>query len=226
MGQLVVVRHGQASFGSADYDQLSALGEQQSLWLGEYFVQAGLTFDRVVLGTLKRHEQTLAGICSGAGAMGQDWASQAQRFAGLNEYDSEVMLRARLGEIHPQDAARDRRFYFRELREALYDWVDAKMQPPDYQTFLQFRQGVVDALHAACMPGASRVLLVSSGGPISNLVGHILQVPNKVTVDLNLQTSNTSVTQFAFNDQRISLMSFNTLPHLIGSDRTSAITYS
>jgi broad specificity phosphatase PhoE len=37
MGNLYLVRHGQASFGAADYDQLSELGQRQSVRLGEYF---------------------------------------------------------------------------------------------------------------------------------------------------------------------------------------------
>jgi broad specificity phosphatase PhoE len=227
MAELYVVRHGQASFGSADYDQLSPLGMTQSQWLGEYFAQCGLRFDRVMLGTLKRHQQTLAGICHGAGSqLGSAWMAAAVQEPGLNEYDSEVMLRARLGQIDHQQAALDKRFYFRELRAALYDWVDGKLNTPDYQSYLQFRGGVVAALQAACAPGAQRVLIVSSGGPISNLVGHVLQVPNAVTVDLNLQTRNTSVSQFAFNEQRVSLMSFNTTPHLPLPEREQAMTYA
>ena len=45
MGTLYLVRHGQASFGAADYDQLSELGRRQSVRLGEYFANKGLTFD-------------------------------------------------------------------------------------------------------------------------------------------------------------------------------------
>jgi broad specificity phosphatase PhoE len=36
MGTLYLVRHGQASFGADDYDQLSELGRRQSVRLGEY----------------------------------------------------------------------------------------------------------------------------------------------------------------------------------------------
>ena len=39
MAELYLVRHGQASFGAADYDRLSERGEQQSVWLGEYFAR-------------------------------------------------------------------------------------------------------------------------------------------------------------------------------------------
>jgi broad specificity phosphatase PhoE len=230
VAELTVVRHGQASVGAANYDKLSELGWQQARWLGQWFAEQGLQFDRLVTGTLVRHQETLTGILEG---MGLQTSLQpnlrqtpVQEFAGLNEYDSSVMLKARLGDFNEQDLSKDRRFYFRELREALYQWTEAQLQPPNYQSFQQFRAGVVDGLKLACAPGAQRVLLVSSGGPISNMVGHVLQTPNRVTVDINLQTRNASVTQFAFNERSLNLMSFNNVPHLLQADRSHAITYS
>ena len=59
MGQLFLVRHAQASLGEDNYDQLSPLGMRQSLRLGEYWRELGLTFDTVLCGTLQRHAQTL-----------------------------------------------------------------------------------------------------------------------------------------------------------------------
>lgn len=61
MGQLLLVRHGQASFGADDYDQLSDLGKRQSIRLGEYWRQAAadevgaeaLQFEAVLMGSLK-----------------------------------------------------------------------------------------------------------------------------------------------------------------------------
>ncbi|HEX5739103.1 MAG TPA: phosphoglycerate mutase family protein, partial [Hydrogenophaga sp.] len=58
MGTLYLVRHGQASFGAEDYDQLSERGRQQSVQLGRYWAARGLVFDAVITGTLRRHEQT------------------------------------------------------------------------------------------------------------------------------------------------------------------------
>ena len=60
MAELFMVRHGQASFGTGNYDQLSALGERQGVWLGEYFAERGIAFDRVVTGSMQRHRQTAA----------------------------------------------------------------------------------------------------------------------------------------------------------------------
>ena len=70
MAELFLVRHGQASFGTDDYDRLSAAGEQQGVWLGEYFAQQALTFDRVICGTLNRHAQTVDAILRGMGREG------------------------------------------------------------------------------------------------------------------------------------------------------------
>ena len=50
MSEIYFVRHGQASFGSGNYDQLSALGHRQSVLLGEYFAARGLQFDQLLAG--------------------------------------------------------------------------------------------------------------------------------------------------------------------------------
>lgn len=50
MSQILLVRHGQASWGSADYDVLSPLGEKQSAVLGEALAARGITPDLLVRG--------------------------------------------------------------------------------------------------------------------------------------------------------------------------------
>ena len=69
MGTLYLVRHGQASFGADDYDQLSPLGRQQAVRLGEYLRPKlqGQAIEAVMMGSLKRHRQTWEGIAEGAG---------------------------------------------------------------------------------------------------------------------------------------------------------------
>ena len=58
MAQLFLVRHGQASYGAADYDRLSELGWRQARWLGEHFAERGIRFDVHVRGTPRRHDET------------------------------------------------------------------------------------------------------------------------------------------------------------------------
>ena len=81
MGILYLVRHGQASFGAADYDRLSELGTRQCTRLGQWWRSRGVQFDAVLTGTLKRQVQSLAAIESGLGAT----CGEALQWPGLNE---------------------------------------------------------------------------------------------------------------------------------------------
>jgi len=47
MSEIFFVRHGQASFGSDDYDRLSPLGVRQAKILARYLAQTGKIFDAV-----------------------------------------------------------------------------------------------------------------------------------------------------------------------------------
>jgi broad specificity phosphatase PhoE len=220
MAELVLVRHGQASFGADDYDKLSELGWRQSRWLGEYFAERGAAFDRVVRGSLRRHAETLAGIAEG---MGRELMGEED--ARLNEYDSHALLRAHLGE-QPLPASGDRRAHFRILREALYGWTDGTLAGNGHVPFADFRGGVLAALTAARAGQAKRVLVVSSGGPISTILAEVLGMPLRGVVDLNLQTRNTGITELQAGASRIHCVSFNNVPHLDRPDRAGALTYS
>lgn len=224
MAELVLVRHAQASFGTDDYDRLSELGWRQSRWLGEYFAERGATFDAVLRGSLRRHAETLAGIAQG---LGRDL--DAAEDARLNEYDSHALLHAHLkGKPMPQSA--DRREHFRILREAMYAWTDGSLlEKPGgspFEPFSAFRSRVLGALADLRAGRAKRVLVVSSGGPISTILAEVLGMPQRGVVDLNLQTRNTGITELQAGARRIQCISFNNVPHLDRPERAGALTYS
>ena len=73
MSILKMVRHGQASAYSKNYDQLSELGYKQSYILGDYWAQRGQIFDKVFVGPLMRHKQTLEQIQKAYQDAGQPW---------------------------------------------------------------------------------------------------------------------------------------------------------
>ena len=58
MATIYLVRHGQASFGTDDYDRLSELGVRQAERVGEYFRDHGIVLDSVYCGSLKRQRHT------------------------------------------------------------------------------------------------------------------------------------------------------------------------
>lgn len=220
MAELLLVRHGQASFGADDYDKLSELGWQQSRWLGEYFAVRGMAFDRVIRGSLRRHAETLAGIAEGIGRP-LDGAEDAR----FNEYDAQALLRAHL-KAEPRPQGGDRREHFRVLREAMYAWTDGTLAGAPHEPFADFRDRVLAALAAARAGEAKRVLVVSSGGPISTVLAEVLGMPLRGVVDLNLQTRNTGITELQSGARRIHCVSFNNVPHLERPDRAGALTYS
>ena len=222
MGTLYLVRHGQASFGAADYDQLSDLGKRQSRRLGEYFRSRGLQFEQVLTGTLKRHRQTLQGICEGAGLQ-----HQALELPGLNEYDSEAVIAA----IHPQplekpDTPELYRHHFRLLRDGLKQWMNGVVSPRGMPSYEGFSQGIADALAQVRKNTEGNVLLVSSGGPISTAVGQVLGTTPETTIELNMRLRNSAVSEFVFTPKRHALLSFNTLPHLDDAQHANWITYA
>jgi broad specificity phosphatase PhoE len=220
MAELILVRHAQASFGADDYDRLSELGWRQSRWLGEYFAERGAAFDAVLRGSLRRHAETLAGIAQG---LGRDL--DAAEDARLNEYDSHGLLRAHL-KGGPMPGSADRRAHFRILREAMYAWTDGTLPVQSHEPFADFRGRVLAALADLRTRPAKRVLVVSSGGPISTILAEVLGMPQRGVVDLNLQTRNTGITQLQAGATRIQCVSFNNVPHLDRPDRAGALTYS
>lgn len=230
MGTLYLVRHGQASFGAADYDNLSALGQQQSVRLGEYFRQKGLTFDAVLTGTLRRQQQTYAGIREGMGAgaaHGVPSVGAPLLWPGLNEYDSEAVIAA----VHPHklqkpDTPELYRHHFRLLRDGLTQWMNGVVSPKGMPSYREFQMGVTSALDHIRQNLKGNVLIVSSGGPIATAVGHVLGTTPETTIELNMRIRNSAITEFAFNPKRHTLITYNTLPHLEHADHASWITYA
>lgn len=212
MGILYLVRHGQASFGADDYDQLSPLGIEQSRLLGRCFQHQGLAFSAALCGSLKRHVQTLAGIQEGLGQ-----SLPTLTLPGLNEYHSEALIAA----VHPEPLAKITtpeafRHHFQLLRRGLLAWMEGSAEPAGMPSFADFSKGVADALAHVRTHCEGPVLLVSSGGPISAAVAQVLGCGPQATVDLNFQLRNSAVTEMVFSAKRMSLLSFNGLPHLLG----------
>ncbi|MFO1338439.1 MAG: histidine phosphatase family protein [Burkholderiaceae bacterium] len=222
MGTLYLVRHGQASFGSDDYDRLSELGHRQSRALGEHFQQRGRRFGSVFTGTLRRHRETCEGIAEG---LGQPLV--AEQLPGLDEYDPEAIVRAiHDGELAPPASPEAARQHFRLLRDGLVAWMQGRSEPAGMPRYADFAAGVSGALARARGQGEGDVLVVSSGGPISVAVGLVLRLSPEALVDLNLRIRNSAVTEFVATPKRHSLLSFNTLPHLDHPDRADWVTYA
>jgi len=227
MGTLHLVRHGQASFGAADYDQLSDLGARQCHALGQYMAQRGLRFDAVLLGSLRRHQQSMDAWAEGYGKP----LPTALKWPGLNEYDSEALIRA----IHPGPLAKPDtpevyRAHFRLLRDALSAWMAGRIAPVGMPKHADWVAGITSALdHVRTHHGAqadAQVLVVSSGGPIATAVAHALGTAPETAIELNLRIRNSAVTELVFTARRLMLNTFNHVPHLDNTERGGWITHA
>lgn len=187
-----------------------------------------MAFDAVLTGSLKRHAQSLAAIVAGLGtANAKATAISPQVWPGLNEYDSEAVIRAvHSGPLERPRNAEAARQHFRMLRVGLRAWMAGQTQPIGMPCYAEFSSGVATALDHVRQQCEGSVLIVSSGGPISNAVGQILATPHEAIIEMNLRIRNSALSEFSFNPKRHVLQTFNTLPHLDSPDGAALVTYA
>lgn len=220
MAELLVIRHAQASFGSDDYDRLSPLGERQSQAVGAVLRKMGWAPDRLVTGTLRRQKETLSGM---------GFTDPPEEHAGFNEYDFSDLLNVRFGGQAPDPVHRDRKTHFRALRDTILDWQAGGLEGAK-ESWRDFAERVAAARDFAIRPGARRVLVISSGGPIGQLVARAVGAPEPQMMELNLQVRNTSMTRFVYSasapERGLTLAEFNATPHFADPAHADLMSYS
>ena len=227
MALVFLARHGQASFGTADYDRLSDLGRQQSRWLGEYFSGRGLNFTRVVAGTLRRQRETARELLAAMKS-----ATPIEEHAGLDEYHGEALYAAHTEGRNPLDHQRDDyRDYWRTMKAGMHRWAAGELAGVP-ESWAQFGERTRAAL-ATASAGLKRddcALLVSSGGAISRAMVDILGAPGSTGVEFNLQFRNAGFCELIVAAsgarQAYRLVAFNAIPHLDTPERRQSITFA
>ncbi len=223
MAQLYLVRHGQASFGAADYDKLSDIGHQQSMLLGQYFAHRDIKFDSVVTGDMRRHKETAAGIQKGG-----ESAIPVITDAGWNEFDFNAVVSSYLT-LNPSmrpEANAPRADFYRLLKNAMLAWSKQEIGQELPESWSEFTGRVAGAVERICASENKNVLVASSGGAIAITMMNMLGLTVEKTVNFNLQIKNTSINHFFFNRDGIQLSSFNNVGHLDLPEHQSLITYS
>ena len=238
MGQVFLVRHGQASFGAADYDQLSATGVEQALLLGAWFAGAGLRFGAVVTGSLKRHRQT-AEACLGAlpgAAAPAGWRTDP----GFDEYDHEEMIVRLRPDFADPAAARaalerepnPRRAFQQVFAQAMARWIGGAHDAEYRESWPAFRARCLGALRRVTdgADASEAAVVFTSGGPITAICQELLGVPDGKAAELNFSLVNSAVTKLLFQSGRngsgrVSLSYLNNFAHLERTGQAQHITY-
>jgi broad specificity phosphatase PhoE len=220
---ILLLRHAQASFFGASYDALSELGRRQARALGAHWASVDLSFDRVFVGPLRRHEETYAELRSGYSDRGGE-LPPAVRLESLDEHHGVQVVAYALGrdtahagsmypsaEDEPVEQERLRRAYFAKFREILLEWSRGHLQVPDTEPFEAFRARAGHVLDELSRAGAGRTLAISSGGLAAMVVGDLLGLTDERVIDLNLLLRNCATTEFLVSASRRNLLSFNAL---------------
>ncbi|HEV2612244.1 MAG TPA: histidine phosphatase family protein [Noviherbaspirillum sp.] len=234
MGQIYLIRHGQASFGSANYDELSKMGHEQARHLGEWFGKCQQKFHRVVTGDLKRHQQT-AQACTAAMPEVLLLDAQWETDPGFNEYDHhEVLVRHRPAFDDPAAVHKffaetpNARYVFQELfQKAMARWMSGEHDADYREPWSVFRTRCIAALERVIdSAGKSQNIAVfTSGGTIATLCQHVLGFPDRQVAELNWSLVNCAVTRLMFRPGVTTLSYLNSFAHLEALGQPEIITY-
>ncbi len=232
MSRLTIVRHGQASFFTDDYDKLSEIGEQQSRVLAEYWIANGVAYDEVYTGTLQRQTRTAEVVGETFAAAGLPWPEHGV-YEGLNEYEADGIMDNLLPELceredrfrvlkEDYDAAESEggppryRTFHRLLEAVMVEYVAGKYKSNGFEPWIEFSGRVRSALKSIIEKGGSgrSIAVFSSGGPVGVFVQTALEAPEIKACELNWRVHNCSLTEFTFSPNRFTLDAFNAVAHL------------
>ena len=220
MATIYLIRHGQASFGSDDYDKLSHLGRRQATVAGEYLRDAGVTFDAVYSGNLLRQRETAElAVASQPGPVPHHIDPR------FNEIDNDAQLKFLLPElvkVNPtlkalvERGLRSSKDYQKVIDAVFNHWVSPACQDPRLQSWADYSAGVRAALHEVmASQGSGKTLgIFTSGGTIATLVAQVLGLTGEQTYQFYEPIFNCSISQIFYTGSRTSLSYFNDRSYL------------
>lgn len=221
MTTIYLVRHGQASYGTANYDQLSAKGEQQAQYLGQYLAKIFQEQPQIVMGGMQRHQQTAQHTLKG-----NFTAITSLIDARWNEFNHEEVFKKFeqcpiqaeiLQQFVDEKSLHPRKYLARIFKGAIARWVSGEHD--DYsESWLDFQARIQSALDDLIQnvqhTKPKNVVVFTSGGVISVAVGTLLGLSIEKTFDLNWSVVNSSLTTLKVGSEHVQLVSFNEHHHI------------
>lgn len=221
MALITLIRHGQASFGAANYDQLSPTGFVQSNYLGELFARQQQAFDRVYMGAMVRHQQTAETCLQAAGC-----TLKPVIHAGFNEFDHEQVLMKLDSTRYPTREAlmqaiaateHPKKTLGKLFGAAMQRWQCGEYDGDYSETWQQFQQRCITALQDIAVQSTdAHSVVFSSGGVISVIVQALMGLSDEATFALNWSLVNCGMTQIRTDGHKHSVLSINEHNHFRG----------
>lgn len=229
MSLLYLMRHGQASFGQADYDQLSELGWEQSRHTGRSLRARGLRLDAAYCGSMARQRDTGLAVLAEL-----EDPPALETIPGFDEYDSQAIMRELLPGLVADEPEldqylprlySDRKSFQMVYERAMRRWVADSHPLESAETWAAFCQRLEAALEQVRGHNerGRTVMVFASGGSIAGVARLALGLAGQATLRLTWSLVNASLTSLFFGPASLSLASFNCTAHLEGRD--GLITY-
>jgi broad specificity phosphatase PhoE len=218
MSHLYLVRHGQASFGSDDYDVLSDRGLAQSRALGAHWAAHLPPVDAIYAGPRCRHRDTERGFREGHGRP----LPEPQTESDLDEFPIFELIRV-LGKTEPATlaqiaaAATTPHSAVQIIDEVAGRWQRGEIAGDGLESAAQFATRVNRCLTTIldAQPRGTRILVITSAGPIAQTASRVLGLAPAQLIPTASALYNASISQFRFRSAAdLSLLTFNETPHL------------
>ncbi len=224
MSRVYLVRHGQAAFGSDDYDRLTETGTAQCRQLARHWRAIGRRVDLVYTGRLRRQRESAEAFVKAAAEDG-GITLPVKALPGIEEYDHLSLLAAHRGAGSVPDATEDRRAFHRRLSGALKAWAAGELR--DVEPFPIFRDRCAAAL-ATLMRDVGRgrnVVVFGSAGSLAAAMQPALGLADWDLLRLKLTFFNSGVSSLLFDGETVTIESLNTVSHLEQPAFTQLITH-
>ncbi len=202
---IYLVRHGQASFNADNYDKLSDKGIVQAQVLGEALSRKMYKPDKVVTGTMFRHLETAEhSLLAFDKAERQDFIQHED--ANWNELDHQAILGIYQKEFSTAKGVRS----YLETKEnakegfqkiflgAITQWMNTENNKHYPESFQEFTSRVLKALNQLLESennSENNIVIYSSGGPISIIISHLLNIPFSEFIRINMSLVNGGITK-------------------------------
>ncbi|HEY3808256.1 MAG TPA: histidine phosphatase family protein [Kofleriaceae bacterium] len=223
MAKLLLVRHGQASYGQLDYDRLSPRGEAQARTLGPLL--AAQRPSALFVGPLVRQQQTAHFAREAAPEL-----PEPVTIDGLAEYPGFDLVKAFMPKLVEEDpelgllaSAPTRELADRAFKTILARWSRDEWRLEGVERVHEFHARVAGAMTRAIASAASggTIAVVTSAGPIGVAVGMVFGATAHHMIRASSTIRNASVSElklrtqeFAWHPDKISLVTFNSTAHL------------
>ena len=248
MTTILLARHGQASFGQENYDQLSELGGTQAQMLGQHYATTQRRIDAIFTGSLVRQKDSARHFweryqssidisndndmaVTPAIDFNDPQSYVLPQFDEFNHKDVFIKADPAFGsqgaiaaEIAKADVPMMRLAVL--FDQAMQRWHAGDNDHDYIESWSQFNERAKQALEQVRLQvtnlnldSDSTVLVFTSGGVIAAIAAQLLQQGSQTAYQLNKSLVNTGVTSITLKDQGARLLSLNEYSHLFAEGK-------